>query len=425
MAAQMAADAACDERENKRANTGSQCWSATFPEDLLVLIYTMIASPRGRSCFAAACRSWRAAAHAAPPVPALPRLLFSHGKETTMKALYCLEDGAFMHLKVPEIIIGGHDSGWIAGVALSGLVRIVNLFSGAEVALDEKKATIVCPSPHHARGNPVVISRVVFSAAPTSSLCILAAVTQNCGIALCKIGCPNNGWAVQGCHNNNRQLVDITFCNGKLYGLYSKRKLVRFEIRVGEGGAPRITAEHRLVMRRIDRTIRTDDYRDIASYIFNLDGKLAMALKARWLPNIPPFFKVFKLVDIHMVKSKTHYYKDKWMEVTSLGDQSLFLGKSFSKAVHVPANMCGLVERNRIYYSHYCWFGINTNIPSDKVFLKISNGSGSMTCYKEDDSKNTITDDDDAMKRIMSVGYFMQGGLHGGMWIFPPNMHLV
>lgn len=45
-----------------------QCWSSTFPEDLLAVVYHMVASPRGRVRFAAVRRSWRAAAqHRAPP----------------------------------------------------------------------------------------------------------------------------------------------------------------------------------------------------------------------------------------------------------------------------------------------------------------------------------------------------------------------
>ncbi|XBI33490.1 hypothetical protein VPH35_056817 [Triticum aestivum] len=412
------ATAACDERENKRAHTASQCWSATFPEDLLVLIYNMITSPRVCTCFAAVCRSWRAASRVAPPLPAAPWLLLSPCDGTRMKALYCLEDGALMDLQVPKII-GGHDGGWVA-LSVSGLVRIVNLLSGVEVALDEKKAAIVCESPHHARGKKVVILRVVFSAPPTSPKCIIAAVTQKCGIALCRLDRPNNGWTTQGCHQYyNRELVDITFCNGELYGLYKKRELVRFMIGVDKDRAPMVTAEHQLDMQWIDRTIPKDDCWDNTSYIFKLDGKLAMALKTRWLPNIQPFFKVFKLVDICAGKRKTPS-KYNWLEVTSLDDHALFLGKSFSKAVHVPSEICGGVERNHIYYSHHCWLGLNTAIPSDKVFLKISNDSSSMTCYKEDDSKNAITHNDHDVKRIMSVGYFVQGGLDGGMWILPP-----
>ncbi|XP_073354866.1 uncharacterized protein [Aegilops tauschii subsp. strangulata] len=208
------------------------------------------------------------------------------------------------------------------------------------------------------------------------------------------------------------------FCNGELYGLCDKRKLTKFEIDVDKDGAPVITAKRRLVTQSINRTIHTGDYKDSFSYIFDLEGTLAMAMKNRWLPSIQQFFKVFKLVVIRTGKRKAH----KWMEVTSLGDYALFLGTSFSKAVQVSVtNMRGGMERNRMYYTRHCWLGRNTAISSDKVFLKISNDGSDMTCYKEDDSKNSITDDN--MERIMSVGYIVQGGLHGGMWILPSGIH--
>ncbi|XBI33516.1 hypothetical protein VPH35_056829 [Triticum aestivum] len=385
------AAAAYDERENKCAHTASQCWSATFPDDLLALVYSMLASPRGRARFAAVCRSWRAAARAAPPVPALPWLLLLPRDCNRRKALHCLEDSSLVRLWVlredaGRRIIGGHDGGWVA-MPVPGLIKI-----------------------HHGPTRLVDIWRVIFSAPPTSPRCIIAAITYKCGIALCRVGGPNSGWTVQGCPYYGK-LVDIAFCNEELYGLHYNMTIVKFEIGVNEDGAPMVIAEHSLVIQWIDRVgSRT-------SYIFDLDGKLGMALKTKWLPNIRPFFKVFNLVNNCKGRQKA-LYKHEWVEVTNLGDHSLFLGETFSKAVHVPTNMCGGVERNKIYYSHRCPFGQDAIIPSDKVSLTILNNLNGETCYKEDDSKNDITND--GLKKIRSVGYFMKGHSHGGMWILPP-----
>ncbi|KAI5001412.1 hypothetical protein ZWY2020_026062 [Hordeum vulgare] len=381
--------AACDERPH----TARQCWSTTFPDDLLAFVYSKVASPRGRARFAAVCQSWRAAARAAPPVPALPWLLLLPRDDNRRKALHCLEDSSLVRLWVVREdagrrIIGGHDGGWVA-MPVPDLIKIVNLFSGAEVALSKKNEPILCMSPHHVPPPPpptrlVLILRVTFSAPPTSPRCIIAGITYKCGIALCRVGCSNSGWTVQGCRNYVR-LVDIAFCNDRLYGVHCDMTVVKFQIGVNDDGAPIITAERRLVMQWIDHV---GDYSSSTSYIFDLHGTLGMAMKTRWLPNKPPFFKVFKLVDIDAGGQMTLYMHE-WLEITSLGDHSLFLGETFSKAVHVPMNMCGGVERNHIYYSHCCPLGQDGIIPRDKVSVTILNNFTGEAFYKEGDSRTT------------------------------------
>ncbi|XBH74515.1 hypothetical protein VPH35_101446 [Triticum aestivum] len=245
-------------------------------------------------------------------------------------------------------------------------------------------------------------------------------MTPKCGVALCRVGCADGGWTVQGCPRES--LVDIAFCNGELYGLHYEGAPVKFDIGVNKDGAPMIIGEHRLAMQRVNRTNHKDHYHymDYAGcYIFDLQGKLAMAAIYRCLPNHKPFFKVFKLVDICIDGSKAHC-KHKWLEVTSLGEHALFLGNKFSKAVHMPTNMQGEVERNCICYSHRCRLGSYDVIPSDKVFLTISNDIPEKTYYKEEDTRKDIAVAD--LMRIRSVGYFKKGDLQGGMWILPPHI---
>lgn len=413
--------AAGDEPGTKRAHTARQRWSATFPDDLLAVVYHMIASQLGRVRFAAVCRSWRAAARCAQPVPALPLLLLSPRDCSGTKALlHCPEDGAIVPLRYPskavvKCIVGCHDEGWVAS-SLPDPFRIVNLFSGAEVPLNKKQAIISCTSRYHGSGQ-VQILKVVFSGPPKSGECILAALTYNCGIALCRVGCPNTGWSVEGCPN--KPIVDILFWNGELYSLLYDGHLIKFEIGMNEDGAPVITATHWLVIQRIGHAISEGYYRDYVSYIFDLEGKFAMALRRQWLPNLDPFFKVFTLVPICEPNA---CYKQKWLEVTSLGDHALFLGETFSKAVHVTGNMPGGVKRNHIYYSHNCWLDQNIVVSSDKVFFTISNDNVDHTYYKIDDTNNEVTGDGDYVKGIRSVGYFKKGCLDGGMWIIPPNL---
>jgi hypothetical protein len=91
--------------------------------------------------------------------------------------------------------------------------------------------------------------KVIFSAAPTSGGCIIAAITDRHGLALSRAGCPEGRWTTRGFHAEER-LMDIAFCNGELYGLMRYRDcLVKFEIGLDEHGAPVLTAVHRLFFR--------------------------------------------------------------------------------------------------------------------------------------------------------------------------------
>ncbi|XBI86044.1 hypothetical protein VPH35_094069 [Triticum aestivum] len=350
--------AAGDEPEARRGRRGAtavrRSWSSAFPDDLLAVVYGMVASPRGRARFAAVCRSWRAAARAAPPTAALPWLLLETCDCSRTKHVHCPEDGAILRLQLPSSrrLIGCHDGGWVISTAP---LRMVNLFSGAEVALPEMPWRVF----HE--------SRIIFSKPPTSGDCILATMTESSAIALCRVDCPDSAWTIQRCRSS-RTFQDITFCNDELYGVTEyRREVIKFEIGLNEDGAPVVAAEIQLSC-----SFWLDFVGAKTSYIFVLHGKLAMAATTLWSPNNEPFFKVFELVDNHDHEVAASY-QHKWAEVTSLGNHALFLGRTFSKAVLVPANKRGHVERNHIYYT----FCLNQNdvVPSNASYLTFSKGN--------------------------------------------------
>ncbi|XP_020167405.1 uncharacterized protein [Aegilops tauschii subsp. strangulata] len=352
-----------------------------------------------------------AVARAAPPMPLLPWLLLSKYDGNITKSAYCPEDGTVVTVPRKSVvcwIIGGHDGGWLVYYLLA--LRIVNLFSGVEVTLAEKQRQVV-------RATHVHLLKIVFSQAPTSGDCILAAMTLSCGVALCRLGCTEGGWTIQGSPSGN--LADITFCNGNLYALYYQGVLVKFEIGVNKDGAPMITAAYPLVVNHPSSIDYVKDY-----HIFDMNGKLALAFKTTWSISSEPFFKVFLLVDIHDDGSKAHY-KHKWLEVTNLDDYALFLGKTFSKVVHVPADTHCNIKRNRIYYTRHGCLDKHGVIPRSTVFLATWNDSDHQIYYMEDDMKKDVAGDD--LKRIRSIQYFMKGSTsrsstNGGMWVVPPDI---
>jgi hypothetical protein len=121
--------------------------------------------------------------------------------------------------------------------------------------------------------------KVIFSEAPTSGGCILAAITDKHGLALSRAGCPEGRWTTRGFHAEER-LMDIAFCNGELYGLMRYRDcLVKFEIGVNEHGKLVLTSVHRLAIENNPSSYSLDDPDNFARYIIELRGKLLMAVR--------------------------------------------------------------------------------------------------------------------------------------------------
>ncbi|XBI86045.1 hypothetical protein VPH35_094070 [Triticum aestivum] len=399
-----AGDEPAEAKRARAATTGRlRCWSSAFPDDILAVVYGMVASARGRVRFAAVCRSWRAVARAEVPPPALPWLLLESSDCSDTKYLHCPEDGAdaivWIQLPSCERLVGCHDGGWVVS---SPPLRITNLFSGAEVALPENQRGIFC------------YDKLVFSKPPTSDGCTLATITEYRGIALCRVGYPDSVWTRQK-HRHSRRLEDITFCNGELYGLTKfQGDVYKFEIGVNEDGEPVVTAANLLNCPLWEEYVSESE----KSYIFDLHGKIAVAISARCSRNPEGFFKVFELVDIHGDGPATSC-KHKWVEVTSLDDHALFLGRTFSKAVRVPDGKVGHLERNHIYYSR-C-LSKNDVVPHGAIlFFTLPTDFGDRKYYRVEDWKNKDTSDD--VKRIKSTGYFVDSNHYDSMWILPPDM---
>ncbi|KAM0860111.1 hypothetical protein ACQ4PT_046764 [Festuca glaucescens] len=229
--------------------TAEEQWSS-LPNDLLSTVYARLASPADRVSFAAVCTSWRALALTCPRRPVLPWLMLDPCGGNKTKRVYSPEDGMILPpIPIPSEaadgrFIGGYGDGWV--VSSDFPLGIVNLFSGIEVVYSSEQRRII--SSQKSTGNLLVMRKVIFSEAPTSGGCILAAITDKHGLALSRAGCPEGRWTTRGFHAEER-LMDIAFFNGELYGLMRYRDcLVKFEIGLNEHGAPVLTAVHCLAI---------------------------------------------------------------------------------------------------------------------------------------------------------------------------------
>ncbi|XBI93223.1 hypothetical protein VPH35_030116 [Triticum aestivum] len=326
-----------------RSSSSSQ-WS-DLPDDLLRMVRLRLASLRDRVRIAAVCKGWRAAASRLR-LPARPQLLVYplHGRFIGKKLL-CGPDDCFV-VRVPDKV-------------------------------EDKR--------------PTCLRKIIFSEAPTSSSCILAAIDYTgSDVLLCKVGGRESGWTAK--YMQGRTVSDITFCNGQLYGLTARdEQLVKFEIDVKEDGTPVITSTHLLAIQRRHGPKYGDD-----PLIFELHGKPSMALRTWWWPNPDPFFKIFMLVETDNVKP----YKYKWAEVVNFDEHALFLGSNWSKAVHVPVGQ------------HHETICPTNELPDDVVYSMTMYYSEHMYCRKDQSV-------DDGVERI---GYHLTGSINSGMWLYPSNL---
>ncbi|CAM0951843.1 unnamed protein product [Alopecurus aequalis] len=377
-------------------------WS-DLPDDLLGMVRSMVSSLRDRVRLAAVCKPWRGAASRLPAPPAVPLLLLLVPNSDGKTRHLCGPDESWV-LRVPDKAVvknklrmrfaGSHSNGWIAAVNNFQLV-MVNLFSGSEVVAPTLR-------PGFLRQNP--ITKIIFSQAPTSNRCMLATVTTGrLEVAVCKLGC-RSGWTIKAW--NEKFFTDIAFYDGDLYGLlHLTEELIKFTIGMEKDGTPVITAAHQVA-------IQTRDGPRLPygpTYIFELHGKLAMAVRTQWLPNREHFFKVFNLGHVDTGEA----YKNKWEEVTDFGEYALFLGPMCSMAVHVSvgAERRGL-ERNHIYYSSTT-YSEESKLPGHKVYsMTVDNGDRCIRMYCQEDP-----DMGDGVKR---TGYYIQGWRDNSMWIYPP-----
>ncbi|CAM0885480.1 unnamed protein product [Alopecurus aequalis] len=372
------------------SSSPERTWSS-LPDDNLNDIYLRLSSPCDRDRFSSVCTSWQAVAwwHPAPHVPVLLPWTEDNSRNRNQKPrARDLESGMALRVPLPWFarrtrIVGSYSGGWIAAMsAVFHHLIIVNISSGAQVKLSKKQRIAPCTCKGRGRyyTSCTGIEKIIFSGYPDSSRCILAAITGTFKLAVCRIGgSPENGWKThknrrkpQGCQTDiDKELMDITFCKGKLYGLVRNSwEVFKFHIRVNRDGSLVITTIPIKLIERPSAYKSVVAYHD--RYIFELGGKLAIALEANSTldPSEARFFMVFE------IDATPWGYM--WTEVTTLGDHALFLGPTNSTAVHVQADgQCGGVEKNNIYY-----FKKHLTEPTNGVLTRLDLGCFDVYCWE-------------------------------------------
>uniref|UniRef100_A0A8I7BAX8 KIB1-4 beta-propeller domain-containing protein n=1 Tax=Hordeum vulgare subsp. vulgare TaxID=112509 RepID=A0A8I7BAX8_HORVV len=389
-------------------------WWSDLPADLLAAIHLRCYSTYDRARFAAVCRSWRAAASWHPARPPLP-LLFSwtgdRKRDRNIRA-YSPVDGRALRVVLPKVLrgkkfVGSYDGGWVAATSRrerDTQLLIANLFSTrVQVALSVNQRNIVCACPDaqfeeldNARASRAPVVQVIFSDDPTSSGCILAAITKRCKLAVCRVGSPENIWTTRGCGlYRERELVDIAFCNGQLVGLTLGGDLYKYDVGQNQNGALAIT-----LVRQIPNEAPQLDC--LARYIVELRGELALVLQLNG--------STFWVLQLNEAASG----KILWGRVTTLDDHALFLGPHSSKLVQVSTagRHDGRMKENHVYYL----MRQQDNLAGHKERVTRL-GLGSCNVYRENRGMHQC------MENITSEGYhYKDDNGNGCMWLLPSKL---
>jgi hypothetical protein len=249
----------------------------------------------------------------------------------------------------------------------------------------------------------MLIRKIVFSKDPSSGGCVMALLSSGY-IGVRRVGCPDRlrtPWC------GYQDLLDIAFCNGKLYGVHPRR-LILFDMGANnDEDAPVAICQVLPIDVRMN-SFYTMELSSTVKYIFELHGKLAIAVEVGYgfREGMSNFFRVFELAE-----DTTASHKYAWAEVTSLGDHALFLGPANCKAEHISkVDQRGGVEGNRIYYTKQHSNFLHNNIECLDI------GTCTMHCW-ESESKHHL-------ESIVSRGYHYRNdanGCNACVWLWPPD----
>ncbi|CAO1948103.1 unnamed protein product [Urochloa humidicola] len=211
------------------------------PPEVLGLILGRLPTLADRYRFGAVCRPWHAAERQLPRRRQLPWLALSLPSSPTADraSFYSLSDEAVYHLPLPAgaggvcAALAGSADDWLVVAHRDRGNFLLNPFTGATLPLPHQRTItrssvrqadhqVVEYYPPRSQREPF-IRKAVLSCAPSADdpgRCIVAAITDSGELFFCRPG--QSSWRRPRMVELERiqdTFQDITFCNGKLYGM--------------------------------------------------------------------------------------------------------------------------------------------------------------------------------------------------------------
>ncbi|XP_066371639.1 uncharacterized protein [Miscanthus floridulus] len=284
-----------------------------------------------------------------------------------------LFDGSFLSIpggeiiRMPEQYDGccyGFINNWLFVVRSDGGCSLVNPFSKATV--DLPKAMGMELFNKYSTRNPCRYKLVVSSPLDSSPDSPVAVLFLNDG-GYTTIGVCQPPIAFDFSRGNFldrfQRLIDVTFFDGKFYGLDFGQNLISFEISYGLGSKPKISSIENVInsMDNIPDLPKplSEKERMVTKYLVECCGRLLMVI--RWL-EIPRrllaarnYFEHVRTTSFEIFEADLSTNPNQWRRVKNLGGQALFVGRRCSKSF--PAGEGNGIQEDCIYYfmSDYLW----------------------------------------------------------------------
>ncbi|CAL9090354.1 unnamed protein product [Musa acuminata var. zebrina] len=327
-------------------------WTS-LPLDVLTKIGEKLPVPH-RACFRATCKDWCSAL--LPVVIPSPWLFFVGKNSDTCNFLSLPTRRSFTYSLLPEIHAVryvGSQAGWLAVYNENLDVSLINPLTAARICLPSfltlPNFELVggsCVLPHLHRISRFFVSKVIFSANPTTHNYIAVSLygTPQIEIAYAKAG--GDKWnLLQTTSTQNRSYEDIMYHNGKFYCITVEAEVFAFDL---SGVSPTVT----VVAERTSLGLTYFDYHIPCFGVIQIYGKYLACSSTGEL------FLIFRReVLCHeslgwkgiMVWRYNPQRQPCWEAVKNLGNKSLLIG--INNAISISTENFRGARRDCVYFT--------------------------------------------------------------------------
>ncbi|KAM3379471.1 putative F-box protein isoform X1 [Capsicum galapagoense] len=312
-------------------------WSK-LPVELLGLISSRLHFAEDSVRFGAVCKSWRISIlqHGNYSCSFLPWLMRPQTKHESLRRFYSPFNGKSYDICLPDVLdkrCWGSSHGWLVTLGANFEMHLLNPLSGGQISLPPlhkcPNLNLVCSGKGF---RDSFVCKVILSASPCSSDCVIFAIyADNWKMAFVKPG--DVSWTPLSCIHGH---VDDAMCHdGKFYAIDTFGEILIWDL----AGS---------FLKRIAFTPSRgmDNLVYVTTYLVELEGQIYAIMRLLFDTRITDTpclttwcFEIYKL-DI---------CNEKWEEVKSLGDWSIFVGSNHSFSI--SCSTYPECESNCIYFT--------------------------------------------------------------------------
>ncbi|KAG8375358.1 hypothetical protein BUALT_Bualt10G0091800 [Buddleja alternifolia] len=296
-------------------------WS-NLPADLLLLIAKRLHFAEDYAKISAVCKSWRAIILQKDnqSCSLLPWLMLTENESRDIRGFYSPFNKKVCELYLPEIRgkrCWGSSHGWLITLNTAYEMHLLNPMSRVQILLPPLH---ICSNLKNLICNPTefrntFVYKVVLSSDPLSGNCVALAVYSDNKMAFAKLG--DDAWTPLQCCPS--VINDVICFGGKFYATDSSGDVISCDM-------------NGIHLKTLPLTSSFEAYEldEITTYIVEIGGKIHVVLRFMYEDRYGdgPFLRTwnFKIYGLDVCT-------EKWEEVGSLGNWSIFVGSNDSFSV--------------------------------------------------------------------------------------------